>query len=86
MVEKKRVVKVYDVEIWPKETWTTPMKDLILIRKRNGLSTKEFDHCFCCGREFRENEIPRAGTVCGIGNRFFCKSCAETDKGKEIVV
>lgn len=79
MIVKKIVTKAYNAEIWPKEAWTAPVKELIDSRKRRGLSTREFESCFCCGRKFEESEIPRVGTVRGVGNRMFCDSCADSD-------
>lgn len=83
MIVKKKITKTYEVELWPKDTWTASMKDLLGVRERSGLTTRKLDHCFCCGRKFREDEIPRAGTVHGVGNRFFCDSCAKLAEDTE---
>ena len=75
MVVKRKITKTYEVEFWPKEAWTASTKDLLGVSSRSDLTARGLDRCFCCGRKFGEDEIPRAGTVYGVGNRFFCDSC-----------
>lgn len=79
MVVTKKMSKSYEVDVWPIESWSTPMSEFIASRRTNGMSVKQFEHCFCCGRSLRAEEVPRIRTVHGIGNRFLCNTCAEKE-------
>lgn len=60
--------------------------DFVRTRKKHGMKTAPFEHCFGCGHSFTDDENVYFGTVKGKGNIFFCKDCADkycTEKKSE---
>ena len=51
--------------------------EFIRIRKKRGLKTRRFEHCFGCGHGFKDEENVYFGAVKRKGNIFFCKACAD---------
>lgn len=81
MIVEKKLSKQYEVGLWPADARSTPMSELIAYRKAKGLmSTRQLERCFCCGHVFGAEEIPRIGSVAGVGNRFFCSACTAKEK------
>ncbi len=74
----KTTSKTYDVNFFP-GNWNMIQRDLIERRKKIGLSTKQFEKCFCCGKILPLDEVPTFVQVQGVGNRFACKACTEQE-------
>ena len=71
---EKTVSKRYKAIIYQK-VWKIEQGDFLKTRKKNGLSTTQFETCFCCGHRFTNNEIPNIALIIGAGNRFLCDEC-----------
>lgn len=76
----KTVSKTYRVNFFP-GSWDMMQKDFIESRKKFGMSTKEFEKCFCCGKELSLDEVPTFVQVQGVGNRFACRDCTKQEVG-----
>lgn len=74
----KTTTRTYNVDFYP-GSWDMSQRDFIEIRKKHGMSTKEFEKCFCCGKILPLDEVPTFVRVEGIGNRFACKKCTEQE-------
>ena len=82
MIIKKTTTKKYEVKIFP-NAWNIEFGKFIEARKKHGLKTKPFEHCFCCGHAFTEHEIPVVAQVSGKGNLFVCTECAKEEDAHE---
>ena len=78
MIIKKTTTKQYEVTIIP-GVWKIPFGKFIEVREKHGLKTKPFEHCFCCGHAFTNDEIPVMASVSSKGNLFVCAKCAEQE-------
>lgn len=69
----------YDVTFYPFSPMVFIWKDFKRIRKAHGMSTANFDHCFCCDHKFNEDEKLVVVNVKGKGNRFACQDCLKKE-------
>ena len=76
----KTTSRTYDVKFHP-GSWNMTQRDFIESRKNHGMSTKEFEKCFCCGKTLPLDEVPTFVQVHGVGNRFACKDCTRQEVG-----
>ncbi len=56
--------------------------DFIRSRKRQGMTTRQFEKCFCCEHQFEEDEIPIIIQVSEKGNMFACQECLNKEDTK----
>lgn len=52
------------------------------IRQRYGMKYNQWEKCFCCGKPFKDCDVPCPITVSGKGNLFACAICAQ-EGGKQ---
>ena len=75
----KVTTRKYDVKFYPNSPIKFVWKDFKRIREINKQSISKFDHCFCCGHKFSDEEKLIVVTVKGEGNRFACQKCLEKE-------
>lgn len=75
----KVTTRKYDVKFYPNSPIEFVWKDFKRIREINKQSISKFDHCFCCGHKFSDEEKLIVVTVKGEGNRFACQKCLEKE-------
>lgn len=78
MIITKTTTKTYEVKLFP-EVWKTKHGDFIRIRKKYGMTTRQFEKCFCCEHQFEEDEIPIFIQVSEKGNMFACQECLKKE-------
>lgn len=76
----KTTSKTYNIKFFP-GNWDMVQRDFIERRKKIGMSTKDFEKCFCCGKTLPLDDIPTFVQVGGVGNRFACKDCTKQGVG-----
>lgn len=72
----KRFLKTYEV-LHPALEHCVNVEQACECMRINGTDYKEFQRCFACRKQFKNDEIPYSSYVLGSGARFFCSECAE---------
>lgn len=73
----KTTSKSYEVKFYEPLKWTAGW--FLELRRKKNLSYKEFEHCFCCGHKFEDEEHPVFIAVMKKGNLFACAKCKEKE-------